>query len=155
MVAPHAAAGQVLLYAGILGLLAACTATPLFAPQPAQHQYSGPATAPLPVADPLVRASQIELIRLGFLRDVADGILGPKTHAAITSFQQANGLTVDGSPSPRLLALLQSTPTSEPAPTAAAPTPWVAPVGSDSPPPAPALSGGPVGWVQPAPTTTP
>ena len=93
---------------------------------------------PVAMADPMVRATQSELIRLGYLRDSADGFMGPKTRNAIALFQQANGLSADGNPSPRLLATLQSTPNSAP-PVAAAPG-WVAPAGA-----APA----PTGWVAP------
>src|SRR5208283_3367521 len=94
-----------------------------------------PPSGPVATADPMVRSTQSELIRLGYLQGAADGFMGPKTHGAISNFEQANGLPVDGSPSPRLLARLQSTPTGAPAPAAAAPTAsapsnWVAPAGS-------------------------
>ena len=111
--------------------------------------------------DSLVRATQSELIRLGYLQGAADGYMGPRTHGAIASFEQANGLPADGSPSPRLLARMQSTPTGAPpppsaaaapaAPTASAPSNWVAPAGSPAaaaPPAAPPASG----WVAPAKT---
>jgi hypothetical protein len=74
--------------------------------------------------DPLVRATQSELIRLGYLRDSADGYIGPRTRAAIAGFQQANGLPADGSPSPRLLATLQATPSGA---NSGAPAGWVTP----------------------------
>jgi len=123
------------------------------------------APPPPPVSsgpDPLVRSTQSELIRLGYLQGGADGYMGPKTGGAISSFEQANGLPVDGSPSPRLLARLQSTPTGAPAPTASAPSNWVAPAGSPgaappagsagtAPPPA-GQSAAPSGWVAPAKT---
>jgi hypothetical protein len=107
--------------------------------------------------DSLVRATQSELIRLGYLQGAADGYMGPRTHGAIASFEQANGLPADGSPSPRLLARMQSTPTGAPpppsaaaapaAPTASAPSNWVAPAGS------PAAAAPPAsGWVAPAKT---
>jgi Putative peptidoglycan binding domain len=82
-----------------------------------------------PAPDPLVRATQSELIRLGFLKGSADGYIGPKTHAAIASFEQANGLQADGSASPRLLARLQATSTTAVA-TTSAPSGWVAPTGT-------------------------
>jgi hypothetical protein len=76
-----------------------------------------PMPAPAAVGDPLVRATQAELIRLGYLRDVADGVIGPRTRSAITTFQQVNGLPADGNPSPQLLATLRATPaTMTPAP---------------------------------------
>ena len=122
---------------------------PGFAPLPPPVVYNIPSSAPAAVADPLVRATQSELIRLGYLRDNADGFMGPKTHAAIANFEQANGLPPDGTPSPRLLATLQSTPNSGAPATVAAPSAWVAPVGPASP------AGAPAGWVAPAPTPTP
>jgi hypothetical protein len=105
-----------------------------------------------PAPDPLVRSSQSELIRLGYLHDTADGFMGPKTHAAIAAFEQSHALPVDGTPSPGLLARLQSTPTgaaTAPAATASAPSNWVAPTGSQSAPPASAAAPAPSGWVAP------
>lgn len=99
-------------------------------------------SAPVAVADPMVRATQAELIRLGYLRDTADGFIGPKTRAAISAFEQTHGMPVDGSPSPSLVAKLQATPTGAPA--ASAPAGWVAPAGSPSAAPA-----APSGWVAP------
>ena len=76
---------------------------PGFAPNVAVR---GPAAAP----DPLVRSTQSELIRLGYLRGAADGFAGEKTRSAIAAFEQGSGLPADGNPSPMLLARLQSTP---------------------------------------------
>lgn len=91
--------------------------------------------APVAQADPLVRSTQSELIRLGYLHDTADGFAGPRTHDAIVGFEQNSGLPVDGSVSPSLLARLQSTPTM--APTAAAPaapsSTWVQPTTTKTP----------------------
>ncbi len=121
---------------------------PLAPPPPPPPTAAGP--------DSMVRATQAELIRLGYLQGTADGYMGPRTHGAIASFEQANALPVDGSPSPSLLARLQSTPTGTPAPTASAPSNWVAPAGSAGavpPPPAGAPAGPPPsGWVAPAKT---
>jgi len=105
--------------------------------------------------DPMVRATQSELIRLGYLRGGADGVVGPMTRSAVSSYESANGLPVDGAPSPSLLARLQATPatpTSSGSATANA-TPsggWVAP------PPATPNAGAttaatPVGWSAPPP----
>ena len=55
-------------------------------------------------ADPMVRATQVELIRLGYLNGSADGSIGPRTRSAISSFEQTNGMPVDGSPS-RVMAV--------------------------------------------------
>jgi hypothetical protein len=114
--------------------------------------YAPVQTAYVPTAiaapDPLIRATQSELIRLGYLQGAADGYTGPKTHSAISSYEQANGMPVDGRASSRLLARLQGTPTNAAAATASAPSAWVAPTGSPSTAPASAsaTSGG---WVAP------
>lgn len=79
--------------------------------------YAPPPPAPVAVPNPLVRSTQAELIRLGYLRDTADGFMGPRTRSAISTFEQVNGLPVDGAPSQQLLATLQATPaTMVPAP---------------------------------------
>jgi hypothetical protein len=111
----------------------------------------GPMIGHVAVADPVVRATQSELIRLGYLGGGADGFAGHRTHSAIASFQQANGLPPDGVASQRLLAKLQATPTSAPAATASAPSSWVAPAGT--PAATPVTASAPAGWV--APTRTP
>ena len=116
------------------------------------------AYGPGPAADPLVRASQAELIRLGYLHGGADGYIGPRTRAAISGFEQAHALPVDGAPSAPLLARLQSTPTGATAipatATASAPGNWVAPAGSASATPTASSSSN---WVAPAgsPSATP
>lgn len=118
------------------------------------------APPPRSTADPLVRSSQAELIRLGYLRGGADGYIGPKTRTAISGFEQSHGLPVDGAPSSGLLARLQSTPTSAGAAsatastatttTASAPNNWVAPTGTPSVTPVAApASAAPSGWVAP------
>jgi uncharacterized protein YcfJ len=62
-----------------------------------------------PVPDPLVASIQTELIRLGLLSGQPDGFIGPRTRGAISSYQQARGLPVDGKPTQALLnALRQS-----------------------------------------------
>ena len=128
------------------------------APPPPTPTAGGPSGP-----DSLVRATQAELVRLGYLQGAADGYMGPRTHGAIANFEQANGLPADGSPSPRLLARMQSTPTGAPppsaaappaaAPTASAPSNWVAPAGSPgAAPPANAPASSSSGWVAPAKT---
>lgn len=114
-----------------------------------------PPPGPVATADPMVRSTQSELIRLGYLQGAADGYIGPKTRTAISDFEQAHGLPVDGNPSPGLLARLQSMPTGAPAATSAsAPSNWVAPAGSAGA--APAATSQPAttspGWVAPAKT---
>jgi peptidoglycan hydrolase-like protein with peptidoglycan-binding domain len=104
-----------------------------------------------------VRAAQVELIRLGYYRGAADGVMGPHTYSAIASFEQANGLPVDGSASGRLVAKLQSTPTSNAvaatAPPPAASAGWVAPGTPSGGAPVTATAPASSGWV--APTKTP
>jgi uncharacterized protein YcfJ len=104
-----------------------------------------------PAPDPLIRATQRELIRLGYLQGAADGYSGPRTRGAISSYEQANGMPVDGSASSRLLARLQGTPSGAAAAApAAAPTAWVAPTGSSGGAPATASApAAPGGWVSP------
>jgi uncharacterized protein YcfJ len=107
---------------------------------------------PVATADPLVRATQSELIRLGYLNGAADGFTGPKTRGAISAFEQANGLPVETSVSPTLLARLQSTPTGAAKAQASAPA-WVAPTtGGSGTPPATQSAAAPSGWVAPAKT---
>jgi hypothetical protein len=132
---------------------------PGFAPLPPP----GPPPGPVASADPMVRSTQSQLIRLGYLQGGADGYMGPRTRGAISSFEQANGLPVDGSPSPTLLARLQSTPTGAPggapsgapasAPTASAPSNWVTPAAPPgaAPPAAAQAAPPPAGWVAPKP----
>lgn len=74
--------------------------------------YSAGPTPSFPVAqaDPLVRATQVELNRLGYGVGGADGVMGPATRAGISRFEASQGLPVDGAPSGALLARLQATP---------------------------------------------
>jgi hypothetical protein len=124
---------------------------PGFAPYAAGMPMLG-AGVPAAVADPMVRSTQSELIRLGYLHGSADGFMGPRTHSAIAGYEQSHGLPVDGSPSPSLLARLQSTPASTGAATASnAPSGnWVAPAGSTT-------ASAPSNWVSPtgSPAATP
>jgi N-acetylmuramoyl-L-alanine amidase len=50
-----------------------------------------------------VKALQRRLIETGWLDDVADGIFGPKTEAAVKAFQTYKKLTVDGIAGPQTL----------------------------------------------------
>ncbi len=52
----------------------------------------------------VLRDVQLALAERGLYDGLADGVNGPKTTAAIRSFQQHNGLAVDGLSSPALLA---------------------------------------------------
>jgi hypothetical protein len=86
--------------------------------------YSGASSGPDPS---LVRSVQAELVRLNYLQTTPDGVLGGQTRAAIGSYERANGMPVDGTASPKLLAHLQATPTGAATATASAPSGWVAP----------------------------
>jgi len=66
--------------------------------------------APPPPQADLTRAVQTQLIRLGYMRGPADGVVGPMTGSAISQFQSVSGMPVDGMPSPPVLARLQATP---------------------------------------------
>jgi hypothetical protein len=71
-------------------------------PPPPPPAYPG-------ASNDLVRATQAQLIRLGYLQAPADGVMGPTTSNAISQFEQAAGMPVDGAASPALLARLQAT----------------------------------------------
>lgn len=101
----------------------------------------------------LVRAVQVELVRLSYLQDSPDGVLGGHTRAAISSYEKANAMAVDASASPKLLAKLQGTPTGAVAATASAPSGWVAPSQGDKVIPAAATApAAPSNWVAPVKT---
>ncbi|QEN90157.1 peptidoglycan-binding protein [Labrys sp. KNU-23] len=67
----------------------------------ASERGSADATAPDAVA--VLRDVQLALAERGLYDGLADGVLGPKTTTAIRSFQQHNGMPVDGQPSAALL----------------------------------------------------
>lgn len=53
-----------------------------------------------------IKTYQTELKKLGFLKDVADGIYGPNTKAAVIAFQKSKGVDADGIVGPRTWELL-------------------------------------------------
>jgi uncharacterized protein YcfJ len=80
--------------------------------EPAPPQtYGPPQQLPPPppprASDPLVAKIQTELMRLGFLGGPADGVLGPRTRAAISNYEKTQGLPPDGTPSEALLDSLR------------------------------------------------
>jgi hypothetical protein len=80
---------------------------PGYAPPPVA--YRPPPPPPPMNAAQLTEAVQLQLIRLNFLQPPADGVLGTQTTGAISNFERAAGMPVDGAPSPALLARLQAT----------------------------------------------
>ena len=114
---------------------------------PAEHRQA--AAAPdQPLDGPaLLKSVQSALAERGLYDGQADGVLGPKTNAAIRSFQQHNGLSVDGQPSQELLAriLARSVPLMSsqggPAPAQAEPSDPIAALIKGNASPAPAPSG--------------
>ncbi len=67
------------------------------------------APAAAPSGGSLTQSVQIQLIRLGYMQGPADGVLGPQTSTAISNYQRASGMTVNGAPTPALLTRLQTT----------------------------------------------
>ena len=62
----------------------------------------------------LTTAVQRELARLGIYTGTIDGLYGPRTKAAIATWQTAAGITVTGEPTPELLAALRKPVTAPP-----------------------------------------
>ncbi|HTT08495.1 MAG TPA: peptidoglycan-binding domain-containing protein [Gammaproteobacteria bacterium] len=73
--------------------------------QQGSSQYSNYAYAP--VDSGTVRQIQSALKRLGLYDGQVDGVAGPRTQNAIRSYQQQNGLAVNGQPSTQLLEHLR------------------------------------------------
>lgn len=70
----------------------------------ARAAYESQYYAPPPRGGPgLVYSVQSSLVRLGYNPGPVDGVMGPGTANAISQFQYANRLPVDGRPSPQLL----------------------------------------------------
>ena len=84
---------------------------------------AGRRAAPVDQTKVLITAVQRELARLGIYTDAIDGLSGPHTKAAISTWQTAAGIKVTGEPTPELLAALRKPVTA--APPAAAPVPAV------------------------------
>jgi hypothetical protein len=75
----------------------------------ARAAYESQYYAPPPPGGPgLVYSIQASLTRLGYDPGPVDGVYGARTADAISQFQDANRLPVDGQPSPQLLNLMIS-----------------------------------------------
>jgi hypothetical protein len=70
---------------------------------------SPPPPGPVGYDPNLTHAVQGQLYRLGYLHSPPDGVFGPQTSTAISTYEQAAGLPVNGVPSGPLLARLQAT----------------------------------------------
>ena len=69
----------------------------------------------------LVEQIQRELAERGYATGPVDGVLGPRTRAAISHYQRSRGLAVDGRPSEALLAELRTSRPATPSPPAGSP----------------------------------
>ncbi len=89
--------------------VAATPAAPQAAqPQPAQPQAAAPTPADTASAEKALTVDiQRGLARIGLYSGAIDGIAGPRTSAAISRYQAAAGVAVDGKVSTELLQLLQ------------------------------------------------
>lgn len=65
-------------------------------------------SAPSPAGDPGIASLQQDLLKLGFDPGRPDGLLGPKTRAALQAYQQRMGLPVTGEPSSELVARINA-----------------------------------------------
>ncbi|MDD0812485.1 peptidoglycan-binding domain-containing protein [Curvibacter sp. RS43] len=76
----------------------AAPVAPTPSPAPPAPVAAAPVAAPPVVADPLsaVRQAQERLNQQGYAAGTADGLVGPKTRAALRRFQQEKGLKVTG-----------------------------------------------------------
>lgn len=81
------------------------------------------APAPIDASKMLISAVQRELARLGIYTGAIDGLSGPRTMAAISSWQTAAGIKASGEATPELLAALRQPVSAVPLP--ATPVPAV------------------------------
>ncbi|WP_417407863.1 peptidoglycan-binding domain-containing protein [Hoeflea sp.] len=76
------------------------------APAPAVPQVS-PEVSAAPASDPLLVQIQTELARNGLYTGEIDGLMGPKSAAAIRAWEKANGYRETGEASAALLAIME------------------------------------------------
>ncbi|MBW8445434.1 MAG: peptidoglycan-binding protein [Arenimonas sp.] len=97
---------------------AAAEGAPTRAPQTATAPDAAPASSKQAAATPVAAAAgdnaalivsvQNELARRGLYDGLADGVIGPRTEAAITVFQKSIGVEANGLVGPELLAALKA-----------------------------------------------
>lgn len=78
------------------------------APAPAPAPVVAAEPQPLPKADPVLVRMQEILARKGLYSGEIDGLMGPKSAAAIRAWEKANGYVQTGEASPGLLAVMQT-----------------------------------------------
>jgi len=88
-------------------------------PQPPMpHEKTAEESTPT-VPPTLIADLQRALSERGFYRGKIDGISGSRTRAAITAYEQSQGLKTSGEPSPRILEHIMASAVDAPAPLAA------------------------------------
>jgi peptidoglycan hydrolase-like protein with peptidoglycan-binding domain len=105
----HGHCSRSLALAAAILLISGCSQPPGNAVAPVQPPSSAstpPTPTPVRPEDPEVRAAQESLTALGYYRGPIDGIVGPKTRAAVANYQIDEGLSPDGKVSRELVARL-------------------------------------------------
>jgi len=77
------------------------------APPKAKWKQAAASPKAPPQADPVVARAQVLLNQLGYSAGEPDGLMGPKTRAAIESFQGSLGLNPTGRATPKLITQLE------------------------------------------------
>ena len=90
-----------------------CKTATKTATRPNQQNPVSPPTKPAPLPDKLVQDIQIALNQKGFNAGPTDGVIGPRTKAAISAAQRVLGRDVNGLPSQALLTAITSMPVSD------------------------------------------
>jgi peptidoglycan hydrolase-like protein with peptidoglycan-binding domain len=157
-----------LLAVGGLAALSACSSWNTGS----SSQTSSAAPAPAPMAAQelspgMVKQVQTVLQQQNFYKGNIDGIWGPETQAAVSSYQQSKGMTANGQLTPATLSSLNlpsggaapmqpASASTQPAPTGAAPTTAnaAAPMTTTTPATPPATSTTTSSTTPPATTTT-
>jgi peptidoglycan hydrolase-like protein with peptidoglycan-binding domain len=77
------------------------------APAPAVPQQVAPEVSTAPASDPVLMQIQTALARNGLYTGEIDGLMGPKSAAAIRAWEKANGYSETGEASAALLAIME------------------------------------------------